>query len=58
MMYVGADKSWCEMVAGLGVDELVQCGLEDFEKATEIVAEEILIRLSMGDYPPVPESDK
>lgn len=48
-------KEWCEIVAGLGVDMLVDHGLlqkEDFEKATSIVAEEILVRLSIGDYPP------
>jgi hypothetical protein len=48
-------KTWCDTVAALGVDVLVDHELvrkEDFERATEIVAEEILVRLSMGDYPP------
>jgi hypothetical protein len=48
-------KSWCEKVAALGVDILIDCELvkkEDFDKAKAIVAEEILVRLSMGDYPP------
>jgi hypothetical protein len=53
---MGADiQSWCESVAGLGVDMLVDSGLirkEDYTKATAIVAEEILVRLAMGDYPP------
>jgi uncharacterized protein YqgQ len=48
-------ESWCKMVAALGVDMLIDYGLikkEDFDRATAIVAEEILVRLSMGDYPP------
>ena len=48
-------KSWCEKVAALGVDVLIDGELlkrEDFERAKAIVAEEILVRLSMGDYPP------
>jgi len=48
-------KSWAEKVAGLGVDMLVDHGLvkkKDFARATAIVAEEILVRLSMGDHPP------
>ncbi len=51
-------ESWSEKVAALGVDVLVDNGLiqkADFERATSIVAEEIRIRLAMGDYPP-PES--
>jgi len=52
-------KSWSEDVAALGVDMLVDHGLirkEDFERATKIVAEEILVRLSLGDYPPPEEA--
>ncbi len=48
-------KSWSEKVAGSGVDMLVDHGLikrEDFERATSIVTEEILVRLAGGDYPP------
>jgi hypothetical protein len=48
-------ESWCKMVAGLGVDTLIDYGLiraEDFDQATAIVAEEILLRLVIGDYPP------
>ena len=48
-------KSWSESVAALGVDMLVDYGLiekKDFEKATAIVAEEIHVRLCIGDYPP------
>ena len=50
--------SWSEKVAGLGVDMLVDHGLikkADFERATSIVAQEIRVRLAIGDYPP-PES--
>lgn len=48
-------ESWSEKVAGLGVDMLVDNGLiqkADFELAKSIVAEEIRIRLALGDYPP------
>jgi hypothetical protein len=48
-------KSWCENVAALSVDILVDFKLvkaEDFERAKAIIAEEILVRLSMRDYPP------
>ncbi|MGC9505238.1 hypothetical protein [Baaleninema sp.] len=51
-------KSWSQNVASLGVDMLVDNGLikkEDFELATEIVAEEIWVRLTMEDYPPMTE---
>ncbi len=46
---------WCNNVAALGIDVLLHCKIikeEDAEKATEIVAEEILVRLTIGDYPP------
>jgi hypothetical protein len=51
--------TWSEKVAGLGVDILVDHGLikkEDFERATSIVAEEIRVRLAIGDYPPLDKS--
>lgn len=49
-------RSWSEKVAGLGVDMLVHHGLinkHDSDHATTIVAEEILVRLALGDYPPI-----
>ena len=49
-------QSWCESVAGLSVDALIDAGLirkEDFTNATAIVMQEILVRLSIGDYPPL-----
>ncbi len=48
------DSAWSEMVANLAVDAIIQAKLmhpEHFVRATEIVAEEILVRLSMGDRP-------
>jgi len=51
--------TWSEKVAGLGVDMLVDHGLikkADFERATSIVAEEIRVRLAIGDYPPPEKS--
>ncbi len=53
-------KSWSDHVAALAVDALVDAGLielGDFEKATAIAAEEILVRLCLHDYPPTEESD-
>jgi len=61
-MSANADiSSWCEKVAGLGVDALVDCELvrrEDFDQAKAVVAEEILVRFSMGDYPPISGDNK
>jgi len=52
-------KSWSEDVAALAVDALVDVGLigkVDFDTAVAIVAEEISVRLYLGDYPPANES--
>ncbi len=52
-------KSWSDKVAIFAVDALVDAALvkkDDFDQAVEIVAEEILVRLSLGDYPPPEES--
>jgi hypothetical protein len=61
-MSVDADiSSWCRKVAELGVDVLVDCELvrkENFDQATAIVAEEIMVRLNMGDYPPIAKDNK
>jgi hypothetical protein len=51
-------KQWSRSVANLAVDSLVDHGLvkkEDFERAAEIAAEEIWIRLLAHDYPPQAE---
>jgi hypothetical protein len=48
------DKEWSRGVAVLGVDELVRAkivGAPDFDRAVEIVAEEILVRLALEDRP-------
>ena len=48
-------QDWCDAIASLCVDALQQAKLTnaaDFTRATEIVAEEILVRISMGDLPP------
>jgi hypothetical protein len=50
-------REWCEEMAGLGVDALVDAGLIDkgaFGRALEIVAEELFVRLGLHDYPPLP----
>jgi len=49
-------KDWSDNVAALAVDMLIDYGFvrkEDFDKAADVVAEEILVRLSVGDYPPI-----
>ncbi len=48
-------RDWCKQVATYGVDMLVDHGLlkkEDLDRAADIVAEEILVRLALRDYPP------
>ena len=48
-------KEWNHQVAVLAVDELVDHGIvakEDVERAIEVAAQEIWIRLTIGDYPP------
>lgn len=48
-------REWCNKVAELGVDEVVRAGLlplVDFKRATDLVAEEIFVRLCLDDYPP------
>ncbi|HEX8721686.1 MAG TPA: hypothetical protein VF736_13710 [Pyrinomonadaceae bacterium] len=48
-------QTWSEGVAELAVDALVDAGLiakKDFERAVAVVAEEIFVRLVIGDYPP------
>ena len=46
---------WCNNMAALAVDVLLDCNLikqENVEQAIGIVAEEILVRLAIGYYPP------
>ena len=48
-------------MAGLAVDALLTAKIvkkEDFERAVEIVSEEINVRLCLQDLPPPPESDR
>jgi hypothetical protein len=47
-------KAWSEGVAELAADALVDAGLlaqEDFARASAVVAEEIFVRLILGDWP-------
>ena len=51
-------REWCDHVAAMGVDVLADAGLvthADFERARDIVAEEVFVRLCLHDYPPTPE---
>jgi hypothetical protein len=51
-------KEWSASVAGLAVDALADSGIvdkEDVQRAADIAAEEIWIRLTLGDYPPACE---
>jgi hypothetical protein len=48
-------RAWCHKVAALGVDMLIERGLalpDSFDAAKNLVAEEIRIRIVMGDRPP------
>lgn len=48
-------KVWSNGIAELIVDAMLDSKLvrkEDFKKAVDVVAEEIFVRLIMGDYPP------
>ena len=50
--------TWSKDIADLIVDALVEAGhirKDEFEDAVPIVAEEILVRLALGDYPPPQE---
>lgn len=47
-------RAWCDKVAALGVDMLIEHGLVQpgsFDIAKNLVAEEIRIRVVMGDPP-------
>jgi len=48
------DKAWSQHIASLSVHTLVQAGIvakTDLDRALEIVAEEVLVRLSFEDRP-------
>jgi hypothetical protein len=48
------DSAWSLKIAGLAVDALVGAGLigkVDFDRAVLIAAEEIRVRLTLGDRP-------
>ena len=54
-------KDWCNQIAALGADALIDAGIirrADYQLATEVVSEEIYVRLSMHDYPPPPDSGR
>jgi hypothetical protein len=48
-------KSWSQSTAALVVDELIAQGIvakDHLERAVSIAAEEISVRLALGDLPP------
>src|SRR5215468_3858590 len=54
MTQVDIDKDWSCSVASLVIDALVTAKIvakTDFDRAVEIAAEEIVVRLSVGDRP-------
>ena len=54
-------KAWSDHVAGLVVDALIDGGLigrDDFQRAVDIVSEEVFARLCVRDYPPVEMYEK
>ena len=51
--FVARVREWCDDVAALGVDVLADAGLvsrADFERAADIVAEEVFVRLIQSKY--------
>lgn len=53
-MNAADDKEWSDRLAGLAVDALLRANIvrkQDFERAIQVVAEEIAVRLALGDYP-------
>jgi hypothetical protein len=49
-----ADRAWSKKVANLAIDELVLAGIvpqTQYERAVEIAAEEIFVRLAINDRP-------
>jgi len=52
-------EQWSQDIAVLAADALVDAKLlssDDLAKATEIIAEEIWVRLNLGDFPTQPSS--
>ncbi len=48
-------EKWAQMIAELATDGLLSAGLianDQFERAAEIISEEIFVRLCLHDYPP------
>jgi hypothetical protein len=53
-------KVWSNRIAGLAVDALVHAKVvppEDYDRAVEIVSEEILVRLCLEDFPPTEDAE-
>ena len=53
-------QKWASDVAAVAVDGLMDAGLiprDGFERARSVVAEEILVRLCLNDYPPPVDVD-
>jgi hypothetical protein len=53
-------RMWSDHVAALAVDSLLDAGLirpNELKRATNIVSEEIFVRLCLRDYPPSKEGD-
>jgi hypothetical protein len=53
-------KSWSDQIARLAADALVEARLvnrDDFDKAADVIAEEVFARLCLRDFPPTEESE-
>ena len=53
-------KSWSDQIAGLVADALVEARLvsrDDFDRVTDVIAEEVFARLCLRDFPPTEESE-
>jgi len=51
-------EQWSREIGELAVDALLQAKLldtKDINRATDIIAEEVSVRLALGDYPAPPK---
>ena len=56
-MAEGSDetKNWCDQIAGIIVDAMLDAKLiekEIFDEAVDVASLELFVRLTCGDYPP------
>jgi hypothetical protein len=56
--FAASVRQWCDKMAALGADVLVDASIlnkAEFDKAVQILSEELFVRLCLHDYPPSSE---